>query len=375
MPVKRPIRILHVVGRMNRGGVETWLMHVLRNVDRDRYRMDFLAHVNKESAYDGELQQHGSRLHHCEPHNPIRYASKFRAMMQEQGPYDVVHSHVHHFSGYVLKLADASGVPIRIAHSHSDTLLPDERATAARRAYLKLGRYWIHNYATAMLAVSEPSALALYGTQWRQDERVKVLQLGIDLSRFREPFDRGAVRASLGISPDALVLGHVGRFEPQKNHRFLLNVAAEATRINKRVRLLLVGDGSLMQATMRMARNMGISAIFAGSRPNVPELMMAAMDLFIFPSESEGLGLVAVEAQAAGLPCLLSDRIPARGIWRPEVVSVLDLTDPRQWATAALAAAGRRQPPRTIDCPFDVRKSLAGLLDIYDFDHARLLQV
>jgi len=114
------IRILNIVGGMNRGGAETWLMHVLRNIDRERYLMDFLVHTERICEYDHEIRQLGSRVIPClHPSKPLKYAKNFKRILRDYGPYDVVHSHVHHFSGYALKLAHQEGVPVRIAHAQN----------------------------------------------------------------------------------------------------------------------------------------------------------------------------------------------------------------------------------------------------------------
>src|SRR5208283_1463389 len=145
----RPVRILHVVGGMNRGGVETWLMHLLRHLDRQRFRMDFLVHTSQPCAYDNEIAAFGSRIIHCFPHTkPWRYAPNLMRILREDGPYDVVHSHVHHFTGLLLFIARRAGVPVRIAHSHSDTSLSDNGAGPGRLAYLWLMKYLIRTNAT-----------------------------------------------------------------------------------------------------------------------------------------------------------------------------------------------------------------------------------
>ena len=119
---RNSIRILHVVGGMDPGGVETWLMHILRNIDRDRFHMDFIVHTNKHCAYDDEICTIGSKIIPClHPNQPWTYAANFRRIVNEHGPYDIVHSHVHHFSGYVLRLAKQLGIRTCIAHSHNDT--------------------------------------------------------------------------------------------------------------------------------------------------------------------------------------------------------------------------------------------------------------
>src|SRR5208337_2567617 len=133
------IRVLHVVGGMNRAGTETWLMHLLRNIDREQYRMDFLVHTAQRFEYGEEIEALGSRIIPClHPLKPWSYARNFMRILTEHGPYHVVHSHVHNFSGLPLYLARLAGVPVRIAHSHNDTSRSDGGARPARLAYLRL---------------------------------------------------------------------------------------------------------------------------------------------------------------------------------------------------------------------------------------------
>lgn len=309
----RPIRILHVLGRMDLGGVETWLMQVLRNIDRERFRMDFVVHTDEPSGYDDELRSLGSALYHCPtPSNPVRYGRNFLHILRKSGPFDVVHSHVHHFSGFVLRLAKAAGVAQRIAHSHTDTALLDDQSSLARKLYLKKCRRWIAQNAGTKLAASGLAANSLFGPSWAGTTGASVLYCGIDLKPFDPPVDRAAVRSELGLGPDHFVVGHVGRFDPSKNHDFLLRIHNELRKINPRAILLLVGKGPLEQNIRGSARALGIleSVRFAGMRADIPRIMLGAMDVFVLPSLYEGLGLAAIEAQAAGLPTILSDRIP-----------------------------------------------------------------
>lgn len=307
------LSILHVVGAMNRAGVETWLMQVLRRTDRQHFHMDFLVHVDQACSYDDEIRRLGSKVIVCRsPKRPATYSRNFKSVLDEHGPYDIVHSHLHHFTGWVLLLARRSGVPVRVAHSHLDTTLLDGRAGLMRRAYLLLTRHWIRRYATAGLAASRASAQALFGSSWMREPRWRVLHCAIALEPFQQPVDRLALRAQLGIPADAFVVGHVGRFQEQKNHAFLLDIAVEIARREPRMRLVLVGEGPLRPVMEQRARDLAISdrVVFLGSRADVPRLMSGVMDVFVFPSRYEGLGLVLVEAQAAGLPCVLSDAVP-----------------------------------------------------------------
>jgi glycosyltransferase involved in cell wall biosynthesis len=337
-PAGRPIRILHVVGAMNQGGTETWLMHVLRQTDRDRFQMDFLVHTPRRAVYDDEIESLGSRILRClHPQRPVRYARALARILREHGPYDVVHGHPYHYSGWVLRTADAVGVPVRIAHSHNDYSRVDSEAPLLRRCYLALTRHWIARHATHGLAASEQAASSLFGPDWRSDPRWQVLYCGIHLPPFRQHVDQKTVRAELNIPADAFVVGHVGRFQKQKNHAFLVNVAKETARRHPNVRLLLIGDGPLRPAVERQVAESGLAdrVIFAGLRPDVARLMLGAMDAFVLPSLHEGLGLVLVEAQAAGLPCILTDSLPEEvDLVRPLVRRLSLSESPSTWADA-----------------------------------------
>lgn len=309
---RQTIRILHVVGGMNRGGIETWLMHVLRHIDRDRFQMDFLVHTEQPCSYDDEIRAFGSKIISCpRVSQPFLYGSDFKRIIKENGSYDIVHSHVQHFNGYVLGLAKQAGVPIRIAHSHNDTSILETKANRSRKLYFNLTKWLISRYATIGLAVSRPSAQSLFGFHWDEDPRWRVLYCSVDLTPFRQSVDREAVRTQLGISASAFVIGHVGRFQEQKNHEFILHIAGLLAKKDADIRLLFVGDGLLRTEIKEKVdrMNLGDRIILAGVRSDVPQLMVAAMDMFLLPSLHEGLPLVLLEAQAAGLPCIFSDVI------------------------------------------------------------------
>lgn len=302
--------ILHIIGAMNRGGVETWLMHILRHIDRDRFQVDFLVHTDQPAAYDDEVRALGSVIIPCPDHNrPLAYARAFKQIIHQHGPIQVVHSHVHHYSGYIMRLAYQADVPIRLAHAHTDTSAKDQQASLPRRLYMQLMRSWIHRYATGGLAASQQAAAALLGADWKNDPRFRVFYYSIDFDPFRQ--GRQAARAEFGIPPNAFVVGHVGRFSPMKNHALLLDIAAEMAQRDPAARLLLVGDGPLRPEIEQQARQRGLSdvVIFAGLRADVPRLLLGAMDVFVMPSFYEGLPVTVIEAQAAGLPYQLSDTI------------------------------------------------------------------
>lgn len=342
------IRILHVVGCMDRAGVETWLMHVLRNMDRERYRMDFLVQSDQPASYDEEIRSYGARVIPCpHPHRPWIYAPRLQSVLRQEGPYDVVHSHIHHYSGIVLRLSKAAGVPVRIAHSHLDSRPVDQTATALRKLYLRTARSWIHRYATCGLSASRLAASALFGPAAESDPRWRVLSYGADFSAFHTPADRLETLSEFGIAGDAFVIGHVGRMVPQKNHEMLLRIAAEVCRREPRARFLLVGTGPLRKRLESQVEAAGMRDFvrFAGVRSDVARLMTGAMDAFLFPSHFEGLGLVLVESQAAGLPIVCSSTIPQEADVVPGMIRRLSLEDSTEtWAQAVLDLASAKPP-------------------------------
>jgi glycosyltransferase involved in cell wall biosynthesis len=364
-------RVLHVLGAMNRGGVETWLMHVLRRLQRDRVRMDFLVHTEREAEYDAEILALGSKILACpDPRNPLLYSKRFLQLVRSNGPYDVLHSHVHHHSGVVLWLGRRAGIPVRIAHSHNDLSSLAARATALRKGYLSLSQWLISVNCTQGLAASAPAARDLFGPRWPRDGRIQVLHCGVDLDPFRLQLDRDSVRAEFGFGPEHIVFGHTGRFEAQKNHAFLAEIASEIVKREPRARFLFVGDGPLRPAIERQFRSSGIGeyAVFAGLRPDVPRLAAGVMDGFLFPSLYEGLGLALIEAQAAGLPSTISDTVPAEATVIPKLVRPLSLKDPSSvWAECALqhrerAGNALMEMERS---SFGIAASVGGLMRVY----------
>jgi glycosyltransferase involved in cell wall biosynthesis len=345
----RPLRVLHVVGGMNRGGVETWLMHVLRHIDRSVFHMDFLVHTQEPCLYDDEIRSYGSNIIPClHPSRPLRYADNFARALRDYGPYQVLHSHVHHYSGVTLRLAYQRGIPVRIAHSHNDTVRQDADAGLGRKLYLAAMTRLIGRYATVQLACSARAGRSLLRRRAAAAQTWETLYYGIDMAPFDPAASTGDGRAEFGIPPQACVVGHVGRFDEQKNHTFLIDIAAELARRDPTMCLLLVGDGPLRPSIEMKVSELGLArnVRFAGVRSDVPRLMKCAMDVFLFPSLFEGLGLVLVEAQAAGLPCVFSDVVPQEADVVGPLIRRVALSQPASvWADAVVKA---RDPRRII---------------------------
>ncbi len=325
---------------MQVGGIERWLLDVAARIDPERVRLAFACRTICDDNRD-RLRSLGCDVHVVpDLLHPYRGLAALRSLTARYGPYDAVHSHLHHMTGLVLWMARWSSIGVRIAHSHLDSKPAELRAGRrflARNAALAS---MIRRYATAGLACSEAAAASLYGAAWRRDARWRLLFYGIDLAPFRGACDRAATRLDLGIPADAFVVGNIGRFAAQKNHAFFVEVAAEIVRRETSARFLLVGDGPLRDGIERQIAGAGLTSRFhiVSGRTDAAALTRA-MDVFLFPSVYEGLGIVLLEAQASGLPCVLTDSLPFEVNVVPPLLQRVSLTSPpAMWAEAVLAA-------------------------------------
>jgi glycosyltransferase involved in cell wall biosynthesis len=332
------VRVLHVLGSLECGGVEKWVAQLLKHLDNRRVQADVM--VNRSGGmYEGDVRSCGAEVLCCgQPRSYAQYATNLSRLLFEHGPYQVVHSHVQLWSGVVLRLAHQAGVPGRIAHARSTQ--DGRRGRRSPLIYQTIMRYWIKRHATHLMAVSTKAA---EGTFWKGIVNKDGCQVvtGIDFTPFKEKVDREAVRAELGIPREARVIGHVGNFRPAKNYPFILEAAQKIVSIWPDSLLLLVGDGPLRSQVEESAQRLGLAdrIHFLGERADVPRLLHA-MDVFVFPSLYEGFGRALVEAQAAGLPCVAADTIPIETAAHPGSVNFLPLkAGAKEWAQAILTAA------------------------------------
>jgi glycosyltransferase involved in cell wall biosynthesis len=346
---RKQIRVLHALGSFDPGGVETWLLNVLKYIDREQFQLDFCTFGPSAGLNAKEVERLGGKILRCpKGANLWAFRNRFRQILLD-GNYGVVHSHVHLFSGALLRWSKAEGVPIRIAHSH--TSRDDRSNTLLRGYYSGRMRSWIKQYATHGLAASRLAARQLFGSNWEADSRFRVLYYGIDLTPFQYPVSREEVRAELGIPPGAPVVGHVGRFVQPKNHRFLIEVVGETLKRWPEVHFLLVGDGPLRPQVEAQAKAMGVSenVHFVGSRTDVPRLMRGAMDVLVLPSLWEGLPVTVIEGQAAGLRCVFSNVVTAEVSILPDQCVRLSLANGAEYWVTALMESLRSERP-SVDC-------------------------
>ena len=318
-------RILHVVTDMNRGGLETMLMNYYRNVDRDKIQFDFLTHRNYAGDYDDEIKAMGGLIYHIPRLNPFsaRYKKALRSFFKNHPVYNVIHVHQDCMSSVVLEAAEEAGIPVRIAHCHNSD--QDRNFKYPIKLYY---RERIEDHATHLMACSIDA-----GDWMFKGGDYQIIPNAINVSDYACNEDkRREVRAAFGFDDKDFVIGHVGRFMRQKNHGFLIDVFDELNRMTP-AKLILVGDGELKKSIEKKVESMGLSdrVIFTGVRDDVPDILRA-MDIFLFPSQYEGLPLTLIEAQASGLPCYISDQISDEAVVTGNVTMMSLMMSARAWA-------------------------------------------
>ncbi|MGN0990317.1 MAG: glycosyltransferase family 1 protein [Candidatus Ventricola sp.] len=347
---------------MGRGGLETMIMNYYRRMDRTKVQFDFLVHRDFRADYDDEIEQLGGRIYRIGRLIPWSraYQQSLDTFFAEHPEYREVHVHQDCLSAVILKAAMKHGVPMRIAHSHNSS--QDKNLKYLIKLYYKRQ---IPQYATALFACGRDAGDWMFG-----GKPYTIVNNAIDAAQYSYcPTRTMEIRRSLHIAENAFVVGHVGRFSPVKNHAFLLDVFDQLRRENERAVLLLVGDGDLRSSMEEKAKTMGLEdhVLFTGVRNDVCDLMQA-MDVFVFPSLYEGLPVSLVEAQAAGLPCLISDCVPDACMLTDLVQKVSLEESARQWAKRILAASATVRRDRLGEIAasgFDIVSNAAWLQQYY----------
>ena len=354
-----PIRILHVVTYMGRGGLETMIMNYYRRMDREKVQFDFLTHRDFRADYDDEIEALGGRIYRLPRLVPWSgsYRKALDRFFAEHREYRIVHVHQDCLSSVILAAAAKYGVPVRIAHSHNSSQDKNLKYLV-KLFYMRK----IPALATQLFACGKEAGDWMFG-----GAPYRVLNNAIDAGRYAyDAARREKMRQVLGIDPDAFVVGHVGRFDAVKNHTFLLDVFAQLVSRQPSAVLLLVGDGVLRPDMEQKAQALGLGdrVIFTGVRGDVPDLMQA-MDCFVFPSLYEGIPVTLIEAQAAGLPCIVSDGVPVESQKTCNFERMALKEGAEAWAAAIAGTAGLQRP--------DTRREIAAAG--YDIvDNARWLQ-
>lgn len=323
------IRVLQVYPQINNAGTERVIFNLYENIDTSLVQFDFL--VERPGELDEKIKSMGGAIYYINEESESEYYKRLISFFKNHPEYRVVHTHTHGRMGTVLRAAKKCGIPCRIAHSHNAR---NDLPTVA--AFVKgLTSIPMELAATHFFACSSNAA------KWLFPHRIKdckVLYNGIKLGEYLYSAEsRKRIRVQLKIDEKDFVMIHVGRFAEQKNHEFLVKILIKYAALDQsNWKMLLVGEGPLEEAIKKQVDDAGLSGhvIFLGSRRDVNQLYSAA-DLFLFPSLHEGLGIVVIEAQASGLPCVVSDAVPPEADLKLNLITTLRLTQtPEDWTKA-----------------------------------------
>ena len=328
-------RLLCIIGNMNAGGAETFLMKMYRSIDHSNYQMDFCINTNNECFYEDEIKTLGGKIYRISAKSQsIKLFKNGLSDCIKSGNYKYVFRITSSAMGFMdLKIAKKAGAKICSARSSNSN---DGKSIKAKAAHV-LGKLLYRKYADVKIAPSDLAAKYTFGKKAYRRGEVHILHNALDLNVYS--FDeqtRNNIRKEFSISDNVKIIGHVGRFSKQKNHSFLLDVFNEIHKQNHETILMLVGKGELEDKIKEKikALNLDDSVIFTGVRSDIPALL-SAMDVFVFPSFYEGMPNTVIEAQATGLPCLIADTITKEANVTG-LVRYMPLKASEEWAKEAL---------------------------------------
>ena len=328
-------RILHVVSLMNRAGQETLIMNLYRNINRNEFQFDFLCTLSGKGDYDDEIETLGGKIYYLPKSSiPIPHLYNlgtiwnYKAFFKSHSEYAIVHFHNYHAYSVLIQILGAKlgGVERIFVHSHN-TYAPNPHIHKFVKPLLKL-------FTCNRLACSVPGGYWMFG-----NSDFVVINNGIDITQFQFDLnDRERIRKEFNVCDSEKLICHIGLFNYQKNHDFILKIFSGLQQYETNYRLLLVGTGELEEHIIQLTKTLGLSdkVIFAGIRSDVSKLL-SACDVFFFPSLFEGLGIVLIEAQANGLPIVCSDAIPQEAIVCENVIKLNFAVSENIWQKALIA--------------------------------------
>lgn len=299
------IRVLHVVPNMNAGGLETFIMNIYRNIDRNEIQFDFLEHYQEKSFYDDEINSLGGKIYHFslrDDNNIFKYIKSLISFFKYHKEYKVIHCHMESIGALLFIIAKFYGIKIRIGHAHTNSVSNN------LKGYIKRFTSSFFKYTTTInLACSELAGYYLF-----KNKKFTVIPNGIDFDKFAfNEQKREEIRIKYNLTNN-FVIGHVGRMDDAKNQLFLIDVFNEYLKYNNNSKLVLIGDGEYKAKIQTKIKKYGIenNVLLLGVKSNINEFL-SAFDLFVFPSKFEGLGIALIESQINGLKTLTSDNIPS----------------------------------------------------------------
>lgn len=298
------IRVAQVIGNAGAGGVEACIMNYYKAIDKTKVQFDFFVEQESVIINKKDVESMGGKVIIIPSYKNVFKYMKTLEKLFKDGNYDIVHSNMNAVSVFTLKAAKKAGIKVRIAHSHSTSNYREFMKTIIKNILRSFSKV----YATDYFACSEKAGRWLFGNKAFNEGKVTIIPNAIDIEKFKfDEIKRKEIRNKYNINDNDFVIGHVGRFVKQKNHKFLIKLFYEVKKERPYSKLLLIGDGPLKSKIETMVNKLNLqdSVIFCGVQEHT-EWYYNAMDCFVLPSLYEGLPVVGVEAQANGLPCFFS---------------------------------------------------------------------
>lgn len=332
------IRVLHVFGCLERGGAETMIMNYYRHIDRTKIQFDAITHLKAIGSYESEIISLGGKIYRLprfKGYNIIQYIYAWDKLLSIHREWDIIHIHTFTIAGLILPIAKKYDIKIRITHSHNTiknfSLFKGIANLLLKRIALK--------YSTNFWACGQEAGMHYFG-----NNKFKIMKNAINTSNYNFSKEVRKLKRKELECNGKLIIGHIGSFRIEKNHSFIIDIFAYIHKINNNAILLLIGDGALRVQIEQKVQNLNLSnnVILTGTRSDIPELLQA-MDVFLFPSLFEGLGLVVIEAQAAGLSSIISDTVPNEAMITTLTHKMQLSANAEEWATEVLKYAEIRE--------------------------------
>lgn len=368
-----PIRILHVFSRLNRGGAETMIMNIYRNINRDKMQFDFLCLTPDNYDYLEEIESLGGRIFSLNidfKQRPFLCMAQILKIMRSSGPFTAVHA--HSLPSVILTISRFAGIKKRISHAHST--FSEKKMNFFRKIYKGFARILLWINATELVACSKDAGVYFYGRRFNNSYKCKIIPNAIDLKPYMNlnKEDIEIKKNELGISPNSVIIGHIGSFRLVKNHAFLINLAAYFKKNKIDFKMILVGQGELFNEIKNKIKINGLEDVIMmlGTRSDIPSLLNM-FDVLLLPSIFEGIPVTVIEAQAACTPCLLSDNITREVDMGIGLVEYLGLNmDLEQWFEKIIKLKNK-----SIDCNnvfkciynkgYDVKRNVKLIYELY----------
>lgn len=365
------IKVLEVIAELERGGAETLLVNILSNIDLKKFQINFLCYGDKQFDYEKVIKKYNSQIFRLYPPYQIgmkRHIKEVKEFLQKEH-YDVVHVHNLFNCGPVLFAAYLAKVKIRIAHSHNTDYLDEGKISFKKKIYYILAKLLLNVFSTQKLACGKQAGKFLY-YPWCH---FQVIKNGIPSEKyeFNESVQK-EYRKNFHIADDTLVLGHVGRFTEQKNHKGLIEIYSKILEKRSNCLLVLIGKGEKEEEIKKQVKKMKIEkkVLFLGVREDVNNLYNM-MDVFIFPSLYEGLPFTIVEAQCNGLPVYLSNTI-TKEVDMTGLLHFISNDNIEEWVTKIISEKPVQKHAKSvqkiIDNGYDITTTVKEIEKIYEGD-------